>query len=77
MTRHDIPDAIKNLLHVAIQHDVLDACDVYALATEHGADWSTLVDYLCECAHAGRHCNSAAHSAIMGQAEVYWRIVHN
>lgn len=72
ISRHDIPQEIKDLLIVAIDACKLDAFSIYELATEHRDDWHALADDLCEIAFASIHVDVSIHRRVVVAAEKYW-----
>lgn len=72
VTRHDIPQTVKDVINVAVHNQTIDIFDVYELANEHGQDWVMLVNDLCQIAHSNRHWNADAHRDIVAAAEAYW-----
>jgi hypothetical protein len=74
ITRFDIPQTVRNVINTAARHDVIDAVEAYALATEFGTDWSALVDRVCEYAYANIHFNREAHAEVVKAAEAYWMV---
>jgi hypothetical protein len=72
MTRHDIPNEVKDFIEVAIEVRTIDALDVYALATKHGNDWRGLIGEVIEYAFSNRHWDSNQHKAVVQAAELFW-----
>lgn len=72
MSRHDIPDAVKNLLTVAQEALGLDAWDLYELAANFGTDWKALTEELCLYAHANRHDGRGTNAKVVRAAEEVW-----
>lgn len=75
ITRHDIPNSIRNLIVVAQEALELDTWEIYALAANYGADWLKLTETLCDYGFANRHANSEAHRRIVEAAEGVWLAV--
>jgi len=72
LTRHDIPNTVKNVITTALEHNVIDAIEIYSLASEHGDDWQALVTDLCQAAFTLIHIDLDAHRAVVQAAEKHW-----
>lgn len=75
MSRHDIPAAVKNLMAVSMRAGIIDAFDLYAMATEHAGNWKTLTEEICDAAFASRHMGDA-HEKVVGAAELVWQAIN-
>lgn len=53
-SRFDIPAAIRNVLDVAIETELVDAAGLFAMACEHGGDWPALLEQVTAIAYAQR-----------------------
>ncbi len=75
MTRFDIPESVKALINKAVEVDIIDAVEVYSLASEHGDNWMALVDDVVEMAFSHIHSTDGRkkHSAIVTLAEKIWK----
>ena len=72
LTRHDIPDSVKNLLKIATETGVYDLSDLYCSAIQHGTDWKALTAEICETGFARRMSDTEIHSRIVKAAEAVW-----
>ena len=72
LTRHDIPQTVKDVLNVAVQNRTIDIFDVYEMAITHGTNWANLVNELCEVAFSNIHWNKESHTQVVAAAEAYW-----
>jgi hypothetical protein len=72
MTRHDVPETVKNLLTVAQEALSLDVLDMYQLAANFGTDWKALTEELCLYAHASRHDGRGTNAKVVRAAEKVW-----
>lgn len=72
ISRHDIPQEMKNLLIVAIDACDLDTFSVYELASKHGNDWLALSEDLCEIAYCMIHVDGTIHERVVQEAEKFW-----
>lgn len=70
--RFDIPATVQNVIKVAIEQNVIDAMDAYAMGVAHGNDWKALVQDIVEAAFSWIHTNSEKHSAVVQAAELFW-----
>jgi len=76
LTRHDIPETVKNVIKVAVAVDVIDIADVYCLGAKYAPDnWMSLVDSLIEYAYMWIHSDSSKHTAVVEAAEKFWQEV--
>lgn len=76
MTRFDIPETVKVIINKAVEINVVDAVEVFTMATEiEEGDWSAVVDYIIECAYSSFHSESGRnkHSVIVTLAEKFWK----
>lgn len=71
ITRHDIPEAIQNIIKLAIDIHMIDAVDIYILAMECQENWSDLISELCCIAYNNRHTNPEHNKAIVKAAEKF------
>lgn len=72
MTRHDIPETIKNYIETAIETRTIDALSLYGLAIKYGDNWRGLIEEVNEYAFSNRHWNGNAHRDVVEAAEAYW-----
>ena len=73
MGRFDVPEDVKHLMFVAMDKDVIDAYDLYALAAKHGDAWKSFVNEVVEVAYASRHSDATKHEAVVKAAEEVWK----
>lgn len=73
LTRHDIPQEVKDVIDVAIREYVIDTKEVYVLALKHGDNWYELISDIVESAYAWRYVDSSVHEAVVTEAEKFWR----
>lgn len=73
LSRHDIPENIKNVINVAIEQKVVDVFDVYVLATECRNNFEKLVDELIEYAYSWIHVDGLKHKKVVEAAEIIWK----
>lgn len=77
MNRFDIPETVKNVIHAAIKHEVLDAVDIYAMATRHGDDYIPMISEIVDAAYCCIHFNSDAHKAVAEAADEFHKEIYS
>ena len=67
--RFDIPKCIRDLLDVAVKHDILDGAECFCLAGQHGGNWKGLTADIVETSWTQRHHNQEGHHAVAAAAD--------
>ena len=72
-SRFDIPKSVANLLKVAIDNNVIDALDVYALGVDYAGNWRDVAGALCEYSYCTN--DQRIHSKVVQAAEEVWKTI--
>lgn len=66
MTRFDMPGLMRDFLSAAVDYRTLDVADVWALACNHGNNWSAMRDEVMQDVFGNRHSErgQAAHGEL-------------
>jgi hypothetical protein len=81
ITRFDIPKEVTNVINVALECEVIDVQDIYALCSQFGDDWRKLVTEICEYAYCATRCTpvsqgNMSHKNVVTAADSFFRSVN-
>lgn len=68
-SRFDIPETVAHVLRIAIEIDLIDVLDAFALGSKHQGKWDKVLDEVCEFAFCSTKEN---HYEIAKAADLYY-----
>lgn len=75
--RFDIPKPVRDLIDVAIKHNIVDGTDLFCAAAEFGDDLDRLCLWICEIAFTQRHHNGEGNTAVCKAVEAAHQALRN